>query len=129
MAGASRRRANWFATLRRDGLAFAVLVALLAVSRAIQPLAAAEAAVLCTPASVEQPYESQFPSPDHDCALCLTGVCWAFSVQSKGLPASVIPIAPAREMRAAFESQGESLPAVPERIRPQSARAPPANLT
>lgn len=96
------RRATWFATLRRERGAFAVLAAILLVLQSLQPftgLASGVNAVICVglPDGSKTVVSPGSDSHHENCAKCIAGACGpsaAAKALTNDVAAWVAPVAP-----------------------------------
>ncbi|MAW89280.1 MAG: hypothetical protein CMJ42_22400 [Phyllobacteriaceae bacterium] len=126
----SRQPRTFLASLRRDGLAFAILAAVVVLVVHAKPLAEAKAAgspfagVICSSFGVVQPGSGQLPGTPpgaDDCPFCLAGAHAQplLSVSPPALPAHARTASPVRW------TMGQERGGKPARTLPPAIRGPP----
>ena len=130
-----QRRATWFAALRRDRGAFALLAFILMLVQSVQPLAAAGAEnlggmpVICTAMTADDDAPSPGAPLRHEsCAKCIAGAC-GFAPLAKALtPAMAAWAQPAAVAVPAWRVDTPAFAFRDMSGRPPAIRAPPVEV-
>ncbi|MGB3502722.1 MAG: hypothetical protein WBA44_13940 [Mesorhizobium sp.] len=127
---AMRRSNIWFAALRRDRGAFAVLALIAILIQALQPLAASSLVaaggmpVICTAMSADQE-PGKSPLNHESCARCVAGACRLALAEVAVLPGEFAWATPDRQASAPVLAANQTTPDPSPPALPPGIRAPP----